>query len=175
MSIHVGIFGPGLCGKTYACKCLSAAHAQQGRKSLVCDPNGEDWGAHALVYRRCEAAFLAAVWKHRNCAVFIDEATLTIDRGVEFTDLFTRVRHAGHILHVIGHRATVLLPVQRDQFGKLILFRQSPGSAKIWGEEWAEPRMAEAAELKKYEFLYCVKFGAPDGSHLVQKGRFPPP
>jgi hypothetical protein len=34
--------------------------------------------------------------------------------------------------------------------------------------------MAEAVELKAYEFLYCVKFGAPDGGHHVQKGRFPP-
>jgi hypothetical protein len=75
---------------------------------------------------------------------------------------------------MIGHRATVLLPVQRDQFGKLILFRQSPGAARIWAEEWAEPRMAEAVELKACEFLYCVKFGAPDGGHLVKKGRGPP-
>ena len=175
MSIHAGIFGPGLCGKTYGCKLLSRSHAKQGRKSIVCDPNGEDWGPHALVFKRCDEAFMAAVWKHRNCAIFIDEATMTIDRGVEFTDLFTRVRHVGHILHVIGHRATVLLPVQRDQFGKLILFRQSPGSAKIWAEEWAEPRMMEATELKKYEFLYCVKFGAADGSHVILKAKFPPP
>jgi hypothetical protein len=76
---------------------------------------------------------------------------------------------------VVGHRATVLLPVQRDQFGKLILFRQSPGAARSWTEEWAEPRMAQATDLRKYEFLYCVKFGAADGSHLIQKGVFPPP
>ncbi|OAM87573.1 ATP-binding protein [Termitidicoccus mucosus] len=175
MSIHVGIFGPSLCGKTYAAIMLSLAlWRQERRRSIVLDPNGSDWGPHAIVFRDMDR-FLAFLWRHRNCAVFIDEATLTIDRGVEFTDLFTRVRHAGHILHIMGHRATVLLPIQRDQFGKLLLFRQSPGSAKIWGEEWAEPRMVEATELKKYEFLYCVKFGAPDGSHLIQRGKFPPP
>ncbi|MDR0353377.1 MAG: type IV secretory system conjugative DNA transfer family protein, partial [Opitutaceae bacterium] len=65
LSIHVGVFGPGLCGKTYGCKLLSRSHASQGRKSIVCDPNGEDWGAHALVFKRCDAAFLQAVWKHR--------------------------------------------------------------------------------------------------------------
>lgn len=175
MSIHVGIFGPSLCGKTYAAKQLSRAMMREGRRSLVSDPNRDIWGPQALVFGKLDEAFLRAVWRFRNCAVFIDEATISIDRDAAFTDLFTRSRHAGHIIHVMGHRATVLLPIQRDQFGTLFLFRQSPGAAKIWSEEWAEIRIQGATSLKKYEFLYCKKFGAPDGSHLIQKGKFPPP
>lgn len=175
MSLHVGIFGPSLCGKTYAAKQLSLAHWRQRRRSIVCDPNGEQWGAHALCFSALDERFLAAFWKHRNCAVFIDEATMTIDRDAGLNDLFTRGRHQGHILHVMGHRATVLQPIQRDQFGSLLLFRQSPGSAAIWAEEWAETRMQEATTLLKYEFLFCKKFAAPDGNHLIQKCKFPPP
>jgi hypothetical protein len=173
VSIHVGIFGPSLCGKTFAAKVLCIALWRSHRmRALVLDPQGGDWGAHALVFRD-RAAFLRAFWKHRNCAVFIDEATVTVGRDNTLTDLFTRGRHQGHILHVMGHRATVLLPIQRDQFGKLLLFRQSPGSAAIWAEEWAEQRMHSATELKKYEFLFCAKFAAKDGGHLVEKKIFP--
>lgn len=176
MSIHVGIFGPGMCGKTTAAKCLSRAlWNNERRRSIVCDPNRERWGAHALVFDKLDDKFLRTVWRYRNCAVFIDEATMTIDRDTAFTDLFTRVRHVGHILHIMGHRATVLLPIQRDQFGTLLLFRQSPGAAKIWSEEWAEQRILQSCDLKKYEFLWCKKFSAPDGSHLIQKGKFPAP
>lgn len=173
MSRHVGIFGPSLCGKTFAAKVLSLALWRTCRlRSLVLDPQGDDWGAHALVFRDRER-FLKAFWRHRNCAVFIDEATVTVGRDNTFTDLFTRGRHQGHILHTMGHRATVLLPIQRDQFGTLLLFRQSPGSASIWAEEWAEQRMHAATELRKYEFLFCQKFAAPDGRHLVEKRIFP--
>lgn len=174
MSVHVGIFGPSLCGKTFAAKSLSLAlWLTQNRRSIVCDPNREQWGRHALVFGTLDDRFLRAVWRYRNCAVFIDEATIMIDRDTAFTDLFTRLRHQGHILHVMGHRATVLLPIQRDQFGTLMLFRQSPTAAKIWAEEWAEKRMLASCDLKKFEFLLCKKFAAPDGSHLIKPGKFP--
>jgi hypothetical protein len=167
VSIHVGIFGPSLCGKTHAAKWLSRdAWARAKRRSLVLDINGEHWGAQALVFRE-RSAFLAAFWRHRDCAVFIDEATVTVGRDDSLTDLFTRGRHQGHIVHAMGHRATVLLPIQRDQFGTLLLFRQSPQSAAIWAEEWAEPRIHAATTLPKHRFLLCRKFAAADGGHAV--------
>ncbi|EIQ00200.1 hypothetical protein OpiT1DRAFT_04742 [Opitutaceae bacterium TAV1] len=170
---HTGIFGPGQCGKTFGCKALSRAHWTDDRRpSLVLDPNNEDWGPQALVFTDM-SRFLPVVWKKRDCAVFIDEATMTIDRNTAFTDLFTRIRHRGHYLHVIGHRATVLQPVQRDQFSVLFLFRQSPGAAKIWAEEWADDRILQATTLVKYEFLLCNKFEGPGGTHLIKRGRFP--
>lgn len=175
MSIHVGIFGPSLCGKSYVAKRLSAELWRvSGRRSLVLYPQGHEesgWGHHALVcYDR--AHFLKLFWRERNLAVFVEEATETVGRDTELTGLFTRGRHRGHIVHAMGHRPTVLLPIQRDQFGTLFLFRQSPDAAEIVAREWAEPRIHEATTLKRYEFLLCRKFAAPDGGHHVEKGKF---
>ena len=51
MSIHTGIFGPSLCGKTTGAKILSLARWRALRRpSLVLDLNNEDWGRHSLVY-----------------------------------------------------------------------------------------------------------------------------
>lgn len=176
MSIHVGIFGPGLCGKSHAGKSLARSFAAAGRRSVVIYPPGHlsdrDWGAHAMVFTD-RSRFLDTVWKSRGLAVFIDEATETVGRDAELTGLFTRSRHNGHVVVAMGHRATVLLPVQRDQFGTLFLFRASPGEAKTWAEEWAEPRLVEATTLPKYHFLLARKFAAPDGQHLVTRGSFP--
>ena len=198
MSIHVGIFGPSLCGKTTAAKILSRARwLGHRRRSLVLDLNAEHWGAHALVYtlpsrirnppdgvtvtgeeraaavEKLTNTFLAKLWATRDCDVFIDEATETVGRSGDFTGVFTRSRHRGHVVYAMGHAATVLLPIQRDQFGTLLLFRQSPRAAGLWAEEWAEPRMIQATTQNKYHFLFCQKFGAADGSHLIEPRIFP--
>lgn len=173
MSIHVGIFGPSLCGKSYVGKALSREAWRLGRASLVCDPNGDEWGAQALVFPTLDERFRRVFWARRNLSVFIDEATLTVARDVELIDLFTRGRHQGHQLFVLGHRAVNLLPIMRDQFGTLFLFRCSPSDAKLWAEDWGEPRILEATGLPKYEFILARKFAAPDGQHLVTRGRFP--
>ena len=198
MSIHVGIFGPSLCGKTTAAKILSLARWRGLRRpSLVLDLNNEDWGSHALVYtlperirnppphvnisqdERAEAVaalvnvFLGKVWASRDCDVFIDEATETVGRSTDFTGVFTRARHRGHVVYAMGHAATVLLPIQRDQFGSLLLFRQSPQAAAVWEREWADVRIRAATEQKKFHFLLCRKFGASDGNHFIKPSVFP--
>lgn len=175
MSIHVGIFGPGLCGKSTVGSALSRQAWRHGRASLICDPMQYDWGLQALVFTAVNEKFLRVFWTRRNLAVFIDEATLTIKRDVGLIDLFTRGRHQGHQLYVMGHRAVNLLPIMRDQFGTLFLFRCSPSDAKIWAEDWGEPRIYEATGLPKYEFILAEKFAAPNGQHLVTPGRFPAP
>ncbi len=197
MSIHVGIFGPSLCGKSYAAKQLSLARwRNHRRRSLVLDLNADNWGEHSLVYtlppefrdpppgvnitdeQRREAVaalvgrFLGKMWALRDLDVFIDEATETVGRSTDFTGVFTRGRHRGHIVYAMGHAATVLLPIQRDQFGTLFLFRQSPRAASMFADEWAEPRIMQATTLRKHEFVLCKKFGAPDGSHLIKPGKF---
>ena len=175
MSIHVCILGPSLCGKSHLAKIQShMLWRLSRRRSLVLYPPGHvegGWGPHALVtYDRDH--FLHVFWRERNLAVFVEEATETVGRDAELTGLFTRGRHRGHIVHCMGHRATVLLPIQRDQFGTLFLFRQSPQAAGIFAEEWAEPRIHDATTLKKYEFLLCQKFAAADGGHLIMRGRY---
>ena len=174
--LHVGIFGPSLCGKSNVGKWLMQTYwSHMGVRSVVLDPNiHQKWPSCALRFTD-PAKFFPFLWAIRNCAVFIDEAGGTVNRNNDLTGYFTRGRQYGHVLHVMGHRATNLLPEQRDQFESLFLFRQSPTAVKIWADEWADVRFAEALTLPKYQFLRCEKFGDPvTGGHSIGRGIFPP-
>lgn len=199
MSIHVCIPGPSLCGKTNMAKCLSASRfVAHGRRTLALDLNGEFWGPHALVFTlperirnppdgvfvsneerkaavdACRNAFLAKMWSTRDLDVFIDECMETVGRDADLTGVFTRGRHRGHTVFAMTHDATAFLPTQRAQFGTLFLFRQDERAAGMWAREWSEQRIMKATTLKKYQFLKCAKFAAPDGDHLIEPGQFPP-
>lgn len=159
--MHVGIFGPGRGGKTTCAKRLSKAGWETARlRSLVWDINGEQWGRHALLFMQ-EEPFWRQVWREKSCLVFVDEAAETIKRDSSKTSLFTRIRHRGHKLVVIGHSGANLLPVQRQQISTLFLFRQSPEGAALWAELYADRRIMAATALKRYEFLECHLFGTP--------------
>jgi len=175
MSRHVGIFGPPECGKTTAAKAILRERWRMlRRRAIVVDLNGDAWPAHCLVFNSLDRA-LAFAWRVSGCDFVIDDASGQIYRDAGHNDLFTRIRHQQHTLFVIGHNATILLPIQREALGTLLLFRQSPKAIAAWVEDWAEPRIEAAANMRAYEFLFCKRFGAADGSHLVQSGRFAAP
>ena len=153
--LHVGIFGPGLSGKTTLAKYLSRTYWQNhGIKTVALDIHREAWGPQAWVTERSEQ-FEAMVWAEKSCAVFMDEAGDTINRQKDRTPFFTRIRHNGHKLHVIGHSGSSLLPVQREQFHTLFLFRQPASACKVWAELFADDEIYEATTLAQYEFLWC--------------------
>lgn len=154
--LHVGIFGPGDSGKTFLARQLSESMWRNGGfKSIVLDPNMEDgWGNHAFVTNR-EEMFLKVFWAEQRCACFIEEATETIARDSAKDSLFTRGRHRGHKIFVIGHSGTNLLPVQRLQLHTLFLFRQPKSAAKIWAELFTDEDILQCVDLKQFEFLHC--------------------
>lgn len=166
--LHLGIFGPGLSGKTTLAQYLSREYWQRHRiKSLVLDPNLDNWGKQAWVTDD-EERFNDMVWNREiNCALFIDEAAEMIKRDNDKTPLFTRVRHRnggngpGHRMHVIGHSGVNLLPQQRNQIHTLYLFKQSQSAAALWAEEFADQRIMQACNLSQYEFLYCKVWKEP--------------
>lgn len=159
-SLHVGIFGPGLSGKTTLAKMLSRQYWLSGIKSIVLDPVGDNWGPQAFATADPQK-FLAMISAERQCAVFIDESSETIDRDKTKTPLFTRIRHNGHRMHVIGHDGMSLLPVMRQQLQTLFLFRQDRKPLKVWAELLSEPQILQAAELDQYEFLWCRLYERP--------------
>ena len=160
-TLHVGIFGPGLSGKTTLAKKLSQEYwMTSGIKSIVLDPIGDDWGAQAFVTDN-EEIFLRMVRAEKQCAVFVDEASQTIKRDKDKTPLFTSIRHGGHRMHVIGHDGMSLLPVMREQLQTLFLFRQSMKPLAVWSELLSEPRIFEASNLQQYEFLWCRLYHPP--------------
>lgn len=157
--MHVGIFGPGRSGKTTLAKHLSrAAWMAGGVRSICWDINGEEWGKQALVFGD-EFRFWKQVWHEKSCLVFVDEAAETIKRDDSKTSLFTRIRHRGHKLVVIGHSGVNLLPVQREQISTVYLFLQRPKGAELWVDLFVNERIREATTLRRYEFLECHLFG----------------
>lgn len=161
-SLHVGIFGPGLSGKTTLAKSLSRHYWRlSGVKSIVLDPHREDWGSQAFV-TDSERVFLAMVRAERGCAVWIEEASQTIKRDAEKKPLFTSIRHRGHRMHVVGHSGASLLPEMREQLQTLYLFRQSPGVLEVWAELLSDDRIYQAAKLRQYEFLWCRLYHDPE-------------
>jgi len=177
MSYHVIYCGQGGCGKTFAAMTTSAqAFRQERRRSIVYDPNGYDWGRHAIVFTGGRVgAFWDFAWRQRNCFVYVDEVVTSMPRDADCNEHFTRIRHRGHQLHMLLHVATNLLPMQRGQANTLYLFNQDPASAKVFASEWNEPRALDATTLRKREFINFQKFADPlTGFHLMARGEFPP-
>lgn len=165
--MHVGIFGPGLSGKTTLAKALSRSYFAAGIRSLVLDINGEDWGPGATVFRD-EARFWETVWSNERHAIFCDEAAETIARDRDLVSVFTRLRHNGHKLIVMGHSAGDLLPVMRRQISTLYLFRQDVDACKVWSRLFSEPGIMGAMELNQYEFIHAELWG-PRGKRCFKK------
>ena len=167
--LHAGTFGRGFSGKTFLNKSFSRSYwRNHGIKSLVLDPNKDDWGPQAWVTDD-EEKFWDVVWKRETgCAVFMDEAAETIKRDNENVPLFTRIRHRAHRLHVMGHSGVNLLPQQREQLHCLFLFQQTERAAKMWVETFIDPRLMQSTELNQYEFLRCILYG-DNGKNFVRK------
>ncbi len=162
-----GIFGPKLSGKTTLAKELSRQYWERSqRRSLVLDPNLEEWGPHAWVTDD-EEKFWSAVWKNsvfkpaKPSLVIVEEAAETINRDKGLTSVFTRLRHLNHKLIVIGHSGENLLPIMRQQLDTLYLFRQSPDDAERWARSMTQEGFLTAAELEQYEFLFGERFKPP--------------
>lgn len=156
-----GVMGPKLSGKTTLAMTLSREYWYRAKmRSLVLDPNLEEWGKQAWVTND-EEKFWKAVWSTTHCLVIVDEAGETINREKELIPVFTRLRHLHHKLIVIGHSGVNLLPIMRQQLDTLYLFRQSPKAAAMWCEDMTQQGFIAAQELNEYEFLYGEKFKAP--------------
>jgi hypothetical protein len=156
--LHTGIFGPSLSGKTVLAKHISTdLYRRHGIKSLVLDPIQDDWGTHSTVFAGDEESqkkFWEKVWQEKRHAVFVDEGTEMISRNEELVPAFTRIRHQGHKLFVIGHRGNSLLPIMRDQISTLFLFRQTEKAAAIWAEQFTNDDIMIATSLKQHEFIW---------------------
>jgi molybdopterin-guanine dinucleotide biosynthesis protein len=153
-----GIFGPKLSGKTTLAKELSRQYwLQEHIRSLVLDPNGEEWGQQAKVFKDSseegQALFWETVWKTQHMLIIVDESTQMIARDTELVPAFTRLRHLHHKLLVIGHSGTNLLPIMRQQLDIVYLFRQPESAAKYWSDSFARRELLGASTLNQYEFL----------------------
>jgi hypothetical protein len=161
--INGGIFGPKLSGKSTLAREIGIEYwNNENRRSLVLDPNGEKWGEY-FWQTTDEKLFWEVVWKAKECLIIVEEAAATIRRDADLKPVFTRMRHRGHKLLVIGHSGADLLPSMRQQLDTVWLFCQPPPAAKAWAENF--PRHYDEVmacwELEQYEFLYVKQWDAP--------------
>ena len=153
--------GPKLSGKTTLAMTLSREYWRKYRmRSLVLDPNREDWGKQAWVTND-EEKFWSVVWATKQALVIVDESGETINRDKGLIPVFTRLRHLHHKLIVVGHSGVNLLPIMRQQLDTLYLFRQSPKACAIWCEDMTQQGFDAAQNLEQFEFLYGEKFKSP--------------
>lgn len=163
--MSAGVFGPKLSGKTTLAKKLSREYwVKEQRRSIILDPNAEEWGDHALVMQD-EPKFWETIWQTQNDLIIVDEASTTIKRDKSLIGVFTRLRHLNHKLIVIGHNGMNLLPIMREQFDTLYLFRQPEGAAKVWSETFTQKELlvspTNVTELNQYEFVYARLYHKP--------------
>lgn len=157
-----GIFGPKKSGKTTLARHLSKQYWTQKRfRSLVLDPNQDQWGEQAFVTTD-EKLFWNNVWKTRDCLIIVDEAAETIKRNKELIPVFTRLRHLNHVFIVIGHSGVNLLPVMREQIDCIFLFRQAEPAAKLWAITMAEEGLLNAKHLQRHQFIRHELYGKPE-------------
>lgn len=159
--MSAGIFGPKLSGKTTLAKHLSREYWRKYKmRSLVLDINNEEWGEQAWMTDN-DDKFWEAVWKTKASLIIVDEASSTIKRDKTLIPVFTRLRHLNHKLIVIGHNGMNLLPIMREQFDTLYLFRQPESAAKVWSETFTQVELIQAVELNQHEFLSTQLFSKP--------------
>ena len=174
--LHVGIFGPSLCGKSNVGKWLMWIYwTHFGVRSIVLDPNvDQKWPSCALRFFDADK-FWAFCWTQKGCAIFADEmSSKKTKRNGDITEIFTRGRQLFHVVHIMGHYPTNLLPEQRAQMETFFLFDQMPASAQLMANEWSEPRMEMAVGLPQYEFIKCEKYAdRATRRHRIVHGIFP--
>lgn len=159
--MHVGIFGPTGCGKTTVAKALAAEYVRGGRANLVCDPLGTPW-KEAAWQTHSAAALMEKAKASFRCMLWIEEASMAVDRDRSLSWFFTTARHNGHLTHVIGQDGASLTPGMRQQLSRVYLFKCHPDLADIWARQFCEPEIGRLVPtLQRFEFIVAEAYNRP--------------
>jgi len=148
-----------MCGKTTLAKSLASSFLASGFNVLVCDPLFDEWPATWQTLKIQE--LIDAAKRSRRCALFVDEAGVTVRRGRDAPDvewLFTTARHWGHTTHVLSQYGTQLTPTMRGQCSRVYLFGSAPAVAEMWAAEFNEPGLSAAPSLPRFECLFKERY-----------------
>lgn len=167
--MHTLIVGVTESGKTTLGKKLADAHQRAGTGILVLTAVWEKWPADYQTTRPDD--FLDNFWKSRGCVAFLDEAGTTVGRFSEtMRETATRGRHYGHSCYYLVQRPSLLDTTVRTQCSQLYCFALSLADAEALAEEWLQPELCEAPNLKRGEYFKCLRFGN-DGRPSIMRGR----
>lgn len=168
--MHTLIGGTTESGKSSLAKMLHASARKRGVKTIVLTPFG--WNDEKPdVLTDNQTVFLDNYWKSENCFVFIDEGRQTVGRYNEAMTLTAvQGRHWGHSNFYIVQRIHMLHPDIREQCSQIFLFCSAPKSAESAAEEFVNDSLLEAPNLKRGEYIRCLRFG-PDGGKFSERGK----
>ena len=168
--MHTVIAGTTESGKTTLAKVLAKEARKRGRKVLALTPFG--WGPEEADFITSDQnEFLKKYWASENCFVFMDEGRQTVGR---YNDAMAMTavqgRHWGHSNFYIVQRFRMLHPDVREQCSQIFLFASATPSAQAAAEEYVNDGLLEAPNLRKGEYIRCLRFGE-DGGKFSEKGK----
>jgi len=156
---HCAIYGMTESGKTTIVKQeLIPLYRQRGINVIVLDPLLTQWGEpedEGVFVTDDVDEFLRTVWRSRNCALVIDEASESAGHyDKAMVKVATRSRHLGHNAHFIVQRANLISNTIRDQCSFMFLFASGKKDSVQHAEEWNDPQLLDATQLKQGEYFY---------------------
>lgn len=158
---HVLFAGTTESGKTTGAIIFSRRYRLGGIASLVLDPlNDPRWPSpHRF---KTASELYAQARKSRNCALFIDEAAVSMDRyDIEMNWFATMSRHWGHRAHFMCQRQNGVNPSIRGNCGSYVIFRVDWDDAKELAKNFTRRELIEASELPLGECIIGTRFEPP--------------
>ena len=146
-------------GKTTLAKHLAQRYKSNEVPVIVLDSlNDPEW---VCDYQTTDPdEFLRVFWASKRCACFIDEAGDAVGRfNTVMQKTATRGRQWGHSVHYISQRGVQIAPTVRDQCGHLFLLTSSLADSKVHANEWNQPELLKANQLRKGNYFHCTRFG----------------
>lgn len=164
MSIHIGITGNSLSGKSTCGRALAKLYKSEGRNIIVLDEMMDpkwisECGASLVTDDPDE--FLQVFWHSRNCVAIIDEAGDSVGRyNKPMIKTATRGRHWGHIVMYLVQAPSLLDKNVRRQWGEVYAFQGDWTDAETLRREFVQPALADVPNLRQGEYIHAMRFGA---------------
>jgi hypothetical protein len=152
---HVLVIGQTGMGKTRLLRAIGRRYRRAGIALLAWTPIPHEFEGIATASYSDLDAFVARVFEHVRCAVFLDEAgeALTPEQIRTTGKLATRSRHLGHSVHFAAQRAAGLVPpLVRDQCELAYVFRIGRSDAEALGNQRGHAELANACTLAPLEY-----------------------
>lgn len=154
--MHVLVIGQTGMGKTRLLRAIGKRYRKAGIALLVWSPIPHEFDGIATTTDVDLERFVARVFAHVRCAVFLDEAgeALTPEQIRTTGKLATRSRHLGHSVHFAAQRAAGLVPpLVRDQCELLYCFRIGRSDAESLGNQRGHRELEAASTLAPGEYF----------------------
>lgn len=159
---HSLTIGQTLSGKTILNQRLSRLYRKRGVQTVVLDPHNDPGWAASVLFKHFDEflAFVKSPSKCRQCALFIDESGISLDKyDIECDWLTVSARHHGHRTHIIANRAEIVSRNMRSQCETLYTFQVCATDANQYANDFNCPMLKTVGPvLAQGEFLKITRY-----------------